>query len=167
MKLSEKSTRIKIAMAILCFLGFYMISFKDPNMSSIPFYDLRSTFSGDVVKVKLSDLESKFNASPNRVLSEDGTKEAFKISDERNSRVNYTINFDFVQYPVQFKSAVCLDYTTDGGMNWTSVSEVSTNSDSGLVLSGEIPKKAIVRIYKSKFENCTITISKQQEVTYN
>lgn len=115
-----------------------------------------------------------FNSNPARALSTTGTNNTFVISSTNDTRVNYTINFSVSLVLTTSNGVVSLDYSIDGGANWISVSSVSqaylvsitltTNGDTNL--SGEIPAGARVRIYRSTATNCTVALTKQQEVTY-
>lgn len=115
-----------------------------------------------------------FNSSPGRSLSTTGSNNTFTISATKNARVNYTINFAVALALVTSNGVVSLDYSTNGGSSWTSVSSVSNAYTVALTLtgnwdnnlSGEIPAGALVRIYRSSASNVTITLTKQQEVTY-
>lgn len=114
-----------------------------------------------------------YNSSPARALSTTGTNNTFVINATNDNRVSYTINFSVALVSVSSNGFVGLDYSIDGGSNWITVSSVSqvygasiltTNGD--IILSGEIPANARVRIYRSTATNCTITIGRQQEITY-
>ena len=119
---------------------------------------------------------ASFNTSPGRVLSTTGSNNTFTISATKNARVTYTVNFSIALVVAASNGVVTLDYSTDGGSNWTTIASASqqysvavtltTNNDQ--VLSGEIPANALVRIYRSTATNCTVALStsKQQEVTY-
>lgn len=114
-----------------------------------------------------------FNSSPGRALSTTGTNNTFVISASNDVRVVYTINFSIALLAALSNGVVSLDYSTDGGANWVPISSVSQaysvaitltmNGDQTLV--GTIPAGARVRIYRSTATNCTITLTKQQEVT--
>lgn len=115
-----------------------------------------------------------FNSSPGRTLSTTGTNNTFVISSTNDSRVYYTVNFSIALALITSNGVVSLDYSTDGGSTWITASDVTNaytvavtlagNWDN--ILCGEIPAGARVRIYASTVSNCTITIKKQQEITY-
>lgn len=117
---------------------------------------------------------ASFNSSPGRSLSTTGSNNTFTISTTKNARVNYTVNFAASLTLTTSNGLVSLDYSTDGGSNWIPVSSVSqvyslaitiaTNADCNL--SGEIPANALVRIYRSSNTNVTVSLTKQQEITY-
>jgi hypothetical protein len=115
-----------------------------------------------------------FNATPGRTLSTTGTNNTFTISSSRPARVTYTINFSVALLLAVSNGQVDLDYSTDGGSTWIPVSGISqvfgvsiTITTSGnQILSGDIPANALVRINRVTNTNCTVTISKQQEVQY-
>lgn len=117
---------------------------------------------------------ASFNSAPGRVFSTTGTNNTFTISSTKNARVHYTVNFSIALLAAASNAVVALDYSTDGGTTWTTVSDISqvysvaitlTNNIDN-ILSGEIPAGALVRIYRSSNTNATVTLGRQQEIIY-
>lgn len=114
-----------------------------------------------------------FNNVPGRALSTTGTNNTFVISSTNDSRVNYTIDFSVALIAALSNGVVTLDYSMDG-TNWTTISSVSQvfgvavsiTTSGNTNLSGEIPANARVRINRTNNTNCTVTLVRQQEVTY-
>lgn len=96
----------------------------------------------------------------------------FTISTTKQARVYYSINVAWsITALVSTSSSAFLEYSTNGGSSWITVSQVSKNVNLGLVqsgaddlnLSGEIPANALVRI-RTTSSNSTITFVRAQEV---
>lgn len=117
-------------------------------------------------------VNTSFNSAPGRSLSTTGSNNTFTVSATRTARVQYTINFSVALIAALSNGVVSLDFSTDGGSNWTtlcSVSQqysvaVSLTMNQDQILSAEIPANALVRIYRSANTNCTVTLKSQQEV---
>ena len=113
------------------------------------------------------------NNAPARVLSTTGSNNTYTISATKSAIVTYTINFSASLTLGTSNGRVTLDYSTDAGSTWTTISSVSqvfgisititTNQD--MVLYGAIPPNALVRINRNSNAGVTIATGAQQEVT--
>lgn len=110
-----------------------------------------------------------FNTSVSRTLNSNYT-----ISSTLNSRVYYTIRISYnVTVLLGSTGAVSLQYSTNAGSTWITVSTISNSLNLGLaltgyndfVLSGEIPANALVRL-NSTATNATNTVQTATEITY-
>lgn len=128
----------------------------------------------DYIKNKPTISTPAFNAAPGRSLSTTGSNNTFTISSTNNARVYYTVNFSIALIAAASNGFVALDYSTNAGSTWVNAADVSqvysvavslTNNVDN-VLSGEIPAGALVRIYRSSNTNTTISLGRQEEVTY-
>lgn len=145
---------------------------------SMPSVGTAATYNGSFTTDAQGRVSSAHNASidnsPGRYISTTGSNNTFTISASYNARVYYTLNFAAALTLATSNGAVSLDYSTNSGSTWTSVASVSQvfgasvtiNTNQDMVLCGEIPANALVRIYQTANTRCTITLSKQQEVTY-
>lgn len=113
------------------------------------------------------------NNSPARSLSTTGSDNTYTVSTTKTAVVAYTINFSVSLTLSTSNGKVTLDYSTNGGSTWTTISSVSqvfgtsisitTNQD--LILYGIIPANALVRINRVSNTSVTITEGAQQETT--
>lgn len=109
--------------------------------------------------------------TPSRSLSTTGSNNTFTIS-TKAARVYYTINFSVAILLSSSNGQVDLDYSLDAGSNWVNVSSVSqvfsgsVSTNQNMVLSGEIPPNALVRINRSQNSNVTITLTSRQQEVY-
>lgn len=110
-----------------------------------------------------------FNA-PSRSLSTTGSNNTFTVSSTKASRVYYTINFSISTVLSGGNGQVDLDYSLDGGSNWVNVSSVSLvfngTISTNMVLSGEIPPNALVRLNRSQNTNVTVSLTTRQQEVY-
>lgn len=110
-------------------------------------------------------------STPSRSLSTTGSNNTFTISASKGAFAYYSINFSVALIAAVSSGIVDLDYSTDGGSNWTTIARASqafgvavsitTNQDQ--MVGGFIPSNALVRINRVANTNCTITITKQSE----
>lgn len=98
----------------------------------------------------------------------------YTISTTQNSRVNYSVRISYsVTVLVGSTGTMNLQYSTNAGSSWITVSTVSNSLNLGLALtgyndfnlSGEIPANALVRI-NSTVTNATNALTLAQEVLY-
>lgn len=111
-----------------------------------------------------------FNSAVGRSLNSNYT-----ISTTLNARVSYTIRIAYnITILVGSTGVATLQYSTNGGSSWVTVSTVSNSLNLGLaltgyndfVLSGEIPANALVRVTTTGTVNATVTFPNATEVTY-
>lgn len=122
-----------------------------------------------------SGTNRSFNNNVSRTLNSNYT-----ISTTRDSNVNYSISLS-VTNPLLAGSSVAsafLEYSTDGGTNWITVSQVVNSSSVALavtialtqpntfILSGNIPANALVRIRTTTSGSASATYSRGQEMYY-
>lgn len=116
-----------------------------------------------------SGVNPTFNTGVSRTLNSN-----FTISSTLNARVYYTIRISYnVTVLLGSTGAVSLQYSTNGGSTWTTVSTISNSLNLGIaltgyndfVLSGEIPANALVKL-NSTATNATNTIQNVTEMTY-
>lgn len=97
-----------------------------------------------------SGVNPTFNTGVSRTLNSN-----FTISSTLNARVYYTIRISYnITTLLGSTGSVSLQYSTNGGSTWTTVSTVSNSLNLGLaltgyndfVLSGEIPANALVKL---------------------
>lgn len=114
-----------------------------------------------------------YNNNVSRTLNSNYT-----ISTTRDSRVNYSISISVTNPLIAGSSTATafLEYSTDGGTNWITVSQVVNASSVGVavaiaitqpntfVLSGDIPANALVRIRTTVAGTATATYTRGQEV---
>jgi len=110
-----------------------------------------------------------FNTAVSRTLNSNYT-----ISSTLNARVYYTIRISYnITVLLGSTGAVSLQYSTNAGSTWITVSTISNSLNLGLaltgyndfVLSGEIPANALVRL-NSTSTNATNAIQTATEITY-
>lgn len=148
-------------------------SYPNPTLSATGIS--ADTYSGLTVDSKgraTGGTKRSFSSAPGRSLSTTGSNNTFTISSTRDALVIYTINFAAALTLTTSNGVVSLDYSTDGGTNWTTLSRssqtfgvsitITTSQDS--VLHGVVPANALVRIYRSSNTNVTIALGAQQEV---
>lgn len=108
--------------------------------------------------------------TPSRSLSTTGSNNTFTVSSTKASRVYYTINFSISTVLSGGNGQVDLDYSLDGGSNWVNVSSVSLvfngTISTNMVLSGEIPPNALVRLNRSQNTNVTVSLTTRQQEVY-
>lgn len=112
--------------------------------------------------------------TPSRSLSTTGSNNTFTVSTTKAARVYYTINFSVSLLLSNSNGQVDLDYSTDGGSNWINVSSVSQvfgngssiTTNQNMILSGEIPPNALVRLNRSQNTNVTINLTARQQEVY-
>jgi hypothetical protein len=109
----------------------------------------------------------------NRSLSTTGSNNTFTVSSAKGAWVAYTVNFAIALTLTTSNGVVDLDFSTNGGSTWTTVSSVSQaytlavtlTNNNNQVLAGFIPKGALVRLNRVSNTNVTITLpsNKSQE----
>lgn len=115
------------------------------------------------------------NNNASRALSNaTGSTNRYTISASQNARVNYSITINWsVTALLSSSGTVFLEYSTDSGTSWTTVSQVTASVNLGLTLSGsndmnlsgEIPANALVRL-RTTTTNASCTYVRGQEVLY-
>jgi len=116
-----------------------------------------------------------FNNNVSRSLSNAaGSTNQYTISTTQNARVTYSLTMNFsITALVASSATVFLEYSTNGGSTWITVSQVNTSFNLGLTLSGsndlslsgEIPANALVRL-RPALTNATVSYTRGQEVLY-
>jgi hypothetical protein len=118
-------------------------------------------------------LNMSVNNAPGRSISTTGSNNTFTISTKKCAYVVYVINFSAALTLATSNGKVTLDYSTDAGSNWFTISSVSQvfgtsvtiNTNQDLVLSGMVPPNALIRINRTSNVSVTITAGAQQECT--
>lgn len=116
-----------------------------------------------------------FNNNVSRTLNSNYT-----ISSTKDANVNYSLSLS-VTNPLLVGTSTAsafLEYSTDGGTNWTTVSQVVNSSSVGLtvtvaitlpntmILSGNIPANALTRIRTTTSGTASVTFTRAQEMLY-
>lgn len=127
------------------------------------------TTSGTYPNFTITLADPVFNTGVIRSLNTNYT-----ISSTKKARVYYTIRIAYnITVLLGSTGSVDLQYSTNGGSTWITLSTVSNSLNLGLALtgyndfpiSGEIPANALVRL-NSTVTNATNTYQKGEEVTY-
>lgn len=124
--------------------------------------------------VVIPNVASKtFNNNVSRSLNS-----SYTISTTRDAQVTYSVNLSCTNPLLAGSSSAnaFLEYSTDGGSNWTTVSNVTNGSQVTLtvtiqivqpntfVLSGMIPANALVRIRSTTSGTAAVSYSRGQEI---
>lgn len=175
-----KNFGYKVATVILSLIVVVTIIAHSPGSAFIPMVltttgtSGTSTYSSSTNTLNVPNYATTGTPSistPTRSLSTTGSNNTFTISASRGSMAFYSVNFSVALLAALSSGIVDLDYSTDGGSNWTTISRgsqaygvaitITTNQDQ--MVGGFIPANALVRINRVANTNCTITITKQSE----